>query len=174
MKKYLILSWVLALLPLQAQAIEVGDIMYHDRTFSPIVNVSGSKMPIGLVYWVNASRDHGLAMALNQPVNDTWANAKSYCANFTTLNANVGSWRLPDQSELIRMGKQQWNGTIDEKFKILNQKLVTITGVGEVLVTGFYHSHTQGSAGVRVDLSTGNISNGTSTTSSHFRCVMAF
>lgn len=176
MKKLTLLTTMLVLLSSTAGAVEVGDIMYHDRTFSSVLDTSGARMPIGLVYWVYPSKDHGYVMALNQPLDAKWADAKTYCYNFTTLNTSIGSWRLPDLQELIRMGKEQWNGVNNDKYNILNKKLATITGVGEQLKSGMYHSHTTSSSGIRVDLSAGQITfnNSANTATSHFRCIMQF
>lgn len=177
MKKNVFALFLLNLIASPVQAVEVGDIMYHDRTFTATyIGASSAKMPIGLVYWTYPSKDHGYVMALNQPVDDTWAQASDYCQNFTTLNTKVGDWRLPDLQELIPMGKQSWNKIGDDKFNVLNKKLATITGVGEALKTGNYHSHTTGNAGVLVNLSTGAIINGNSTNkdTQHFRCIMQF
>lgn len=177
MKKNVFALFLLNLIASPVQAVEVGDIMYHDGTFTATyIGASSAKMPIGLVYWTYPSKDHGYVMALNQPVDKTWKEAKVYCENYTTLNFNVGSWRLPDFPELIAMGKQSWNGVGDDKFNILNKKLATITGVGEALKTGNYHSYTQTSYGNLVDLSTGTpaTSGNTNSSTQHFRCIMQF
>ena len=158
-----------------AHAVEVGDIMYHDQTFSPTyIGASSAKMPIGVVFWTYPSKDHGLIMALNQPVDDTFANAKVYCENYTTLNFNVGSWRLPDRYELMHMAKQSWNGVSDDKFNVLNKKLATITGVGEQLKSGNYHSMMNSNYGYPINLSTGVLGTSRNSSTIHFRCIMAF
>lgn len=159
-----------------AEAVEVGDIYYHDKTFSPIVKIDGAKMPIGLVYWVYPSKDHGYIMALNQPVADTFVNALRYCGNYTTLNTRVGDWRLPDFQQMVVMGNEQWNGVKNNKFTVLNQKLATITGIGEALVAEWYNSNTTNSGGIQVFPSTGNQAWGgvVSANSVRFRCIMQF
>lgn len=173
MKKIYLAISALVLFSSVAQAVEVGDIMYNDKTTSSKANVSG-KIPVGLVYWVNLTKDHGYVMQLGQPVADTWANAKNYCDKYATAGFNIGSWRLPDLPELVRMSKQTWNGVSDDKFKVLNAKLATITGFGEQLVSDWYHSHTNSSAGVMVYLSTGQVYTSTVGDSRRFRCMMPF
>lgn len=110
-------SGILAIQP--AAAVEVGDIYYSDKTFSATYN--SSKMPIGLVYWVYPSKDHGYIMQLNQPAAMTFANAKTHCANYTTLNTTIGTWRLPDFHETLLMAKESWNGVSNDKFNVLKK-----------------------------------------------------
>lgn len=51
MKKNVFALFLLNLIASPVQAVEVGDIMYHDRTFTATyIGASSAKMPIGLVY----------------------------------------------------------------------------------------------------------------------------
>lgn len=166
-------SGILAIQP--AAAVEVGDIYYSDKTFSATYN--SSKMPIGLVYWVYPSKDHGYIMQLNQPAAMTFANAKTHCANYTTLNTTIGTWRLPDFHETLLMAKESWNGVSNDKFNVLNKKLATITAIGEQLLTNTnYISNTTNSSGIYVNLSQGTFSerNAVSSGSTRFRCIVQF
>lgn len=65
------------------QAVEVGDIFYHDGSFDK--TVKDDKVPVGLVYWVSERRDHGYIMTLDQPAKMTYVSADSYCNSYVTL-----------------------------------------------------------------------------------------
>lgn len=136
MKKIIGLSLLTAMmLPFAAQAVEVGDIMYYDKTYSTTIDTS--KMPIGVVYWVNTDRTKGYVLSLPQPADMNLATAKSQCANFSTLGTNAGEWKLPTMHQGFTMMTRRWNGTTDNKFTNINAKLATIT-TGQPLKSSYY------------------------------------
>ena len=91
-------------------------------------------------------------MALNQPNDMTYANAVAYCQSYQTVGAAKGRWHLPNPTELIHMGKEQWNGTSNNKFAELNAKLATITDLGEQLKAGsFYFAHSSAQYKFKLD-----------------------
>ncbi len=131
MKKICFFALLAGLLSVnKAQAVEVGDILYNDGTISNVVD--DSKIPIGLFYWVSNRKDFGYIMALNQPDDMTYANAMAFCQSYQTLGTKKGDWSLPNRPELIKMGKEVWNGTLSDKFTLLNNKLASIS-IGEQL-----------------------------------------
>lgn len=134
MKKILIIT-TLMLWSFNALAVEVGDVYYHDKSFS--TEVETAKMPIGVVYWVNIDRTTGYVLALLQPADMDLATAKTQCANFSTLGTNAGNWKLPTMEQAFKMVTQRWNGVIDQKFSVINRKLSKIT-TGQALKSGNY------------------------------------
>ena len=113
------------------QAVEVGDIFYHDGSFDK--TVKDDKVPVGLVYWVSERRDHGYIMTLDQPAKMTYVSADSYCNSYVTLGTDKGEWKLPTFIELLRMGNERINGVSNTKFTTLNNKLKTLP-TGQALV----------------------------------------
>ena len=174
MKKilYAVLTLVFALATLPAAAVEVGDIYYHDGTFSNTFTTD--KMAVGLVYWVSARKDYGLIMALNQPDDMTYANAMAYCQSYQVLGIPKGTWHVPNRIELVHMGKEQWNGTANDKFTQLNAKLATITGIGESLKAGsMYWARSNNKYRFKLDSYGVDTQTGASATGA-VRCVMYF
>lgn len=156
----------------QAQAVEVGDIYYHDGTFSN--TFTSDKMAVGLVYWVSARKDYGFIMALNQPDDMTYGNAEAYCQSYQVLGIPKGTWHVPNRMELLHMGKEQWNGTANDKFTQLNAKLATITGIGESLKSGsMYWARSQSRYRFKLDAYGVDTQSGASATGA-VRCVMIF
>ena len=171
MKKilYMVLTLVFALATRPAAAVEVGDIYYHDGTFSNTFTTD--KMAVGLVYWVSARKDFGHIMALNQPDDMTYDNAVAYCKSYQTLGAAKGRWHLSNPTELIHMGKEQWNGTANDKFTQLNAKIATITNMGEPLKAGsYYWAYSSGHYQFKLDVYGVQTSSGNGAV----RCVMNF
>lgn len=172
MKKFLYLgALLLGFWINQARAVEVGDIYYHDGTFDNTYNAG--KMPVGLVYWVSARKDYGYIMALNQPDAMSYANAVTYCQNYQILGVAKGTWHMPNRMELLRMGKEQWNGTANDKFVQLNNKLTTITGIGEKLkASSYYWARSVSYYVMKLDIY--GVTTVSSSSSQNLRCVMNF
>lgn len=175
MKKILSLIILAILLsPNNSGAAEVGDIYFHDKTFGS--SVGEGKLPIGMVFWVSKSKNHGLVMQLNQPAAIPWTDARAYCANLTTLGTKIGDWHLPSLMEMLRMSKSTWGGgTTDNKFNYLNNKLTALTGIGEAMVAANYHTFAA-NGGVMLNPSTGvpGYAGSLNTGTQRARCVMAF
>lgn len=170
MKKILgLMAAILCFPSFETGAVEVGDIYYHDNTFDN--TYLSSKMPVGLVYWVSARKDHGFIMALNQPDDMTYDNAIAYCKSYQILGVAKGTWHVPNRLELVHLGKEQWDGTANDKFNQLNNKLATITGIGEKLKAGSYY-WARSSAKYLMKLDTYGVTTGSS--SGAVRCVMDF
>ena len=109
-----------------AQAVEVGDIYFSDGTFNS--SMQTGKKAIGLVYWVSPGKDFGLIMSLEEPSSTLNAyNADVYCEEYYTEGTYAGDWWLPKRIEMLRMGNEKINGTANNKFTTLNNKLNTIT-----------------------------------------------
>lgn len=135
MKKIFLLCTTLLLWHSPAQATDVGDIYYSDKTFS--TNLNSSKMPIGVVFWANVDQTKCYVLALPQPADMNLATAKSQCANFSTLGTSAGNWKLPTMKQAFQMRTQQWLGVSDNKFTNLNKKLTSIT-TGQALKASDY------------------------------------
>ena len=119
-----------------AQAVDIGDIFYHDGSFDK--TVKDDKVPVGLVYWVSQKHDHGYIMSLDQPAPMTYVSADSYCNSYVTLGTTQGEWKLPNAMELLRMGNERINGVSNTKFTTLNSKLKTLP-TGQQLVADQYY-----------------------------------
>ena len=151
-----------------AQALEVGDIYYSDKTTSKDLN--SSKLPIGLVYWVNDAKDYALVMALPQPADMNQVTAKAQCDNYEPLGTAKGDWHLPNLIEAMRMVSQKWNGIADNKFSTLNTKLAKVT-TGQALKNSYYWT-TAYQYKWKVNPSTGDFSyDGTTSNNRSVRCV---
>lgn len=109
------------------QAVKLYDVVYHDGTTSTSTSVSG-KTPIGIVYYVqpDGKNLHGLIMSLEQPMVGTRQEAIDYCAGYVTKGTNVGDWRLPNVTEMLRMGNEYSQGNLNTKYWDLQQKLALI------------------------------------------------
>ena len=109
-----------------ANAVEVGDIYYTDKTFSS--TVQSGKKAAGMVYWVSANKDYGYIMSLEEPATTLNPyNANVYCQEYQIDGKTLGEWRLPYFVELVRMGNETINGQNNNKFTTLNNKLKTLT-----------------------------------------------
>ena len=109
-----------------ARAVEVGDIYFSDKTFAS--SMQSGKKAIGLVYWVSPNKDFGLIMSLEEPASNLNAyNADVYCSEYFTDGTLAGDWWLPKRIEMLRMSTEKINGTSNNKFTVLNNKLKTIT-----------------------------------------------
>lgn len=151
-----------------AQALEVGDIYYSDKTTSKDLN--SSKLPIGLVYWVNDAKDYALVMALPQPADMNQVTAKAQCDNYEPLGTAKGDWHLPNLIEAMRMVSQKWNGIADNKFSTLNTKLAKVT-TGQALKNSYYWT-TSYQYKWKVNPSTGDFSyDATTSNNRSVRCV---
>ena len=171
MKKIVLMSLMMlaALHTQNAAAVSVGDILYHDGTFSS--SFTSDKMAIGVVYWVSPQNGFGHVMALNQPNDMTYENAVAYCESYQTVGAAKGRWHLPNPTELIHMGKEQWNGTSNNKFAELNAKLATITDLGEQLKAGsYYFAHSSAQYKFKLDAYAAPTTGGNGAV----RCVLNF
>ena len=120
------------------KAVNLYDVVYHDGTTSSATSVSG-KTPIGLVYHVepDGTNMHGLIMSLEQPVLGTRQEAIDYCANYVVKGTNVGDWRLPNVTEMLRMTNEYSLGKLNTKFQDIQKKLPAIM-YAEPLVSGSY------------------------------------
>ena len=120
------------------KAVKLYDVVYHDGTTSSATSVSG-KTPIGLVYHVepDGTNMHGLIMSLEQPVLGTRQEAIDYCANYVVKGTNVGDWRLPNVTEMLRMTNEYSLGKLNTKFQNIQKKLPAIM-YAEPLVYGNY------------------------------------
>lgn len=120
------------------KAVKLYDVVYHDGTTSSATSVSG-KTPIGLVYHVepDGTNMHGLIMSLEQPVLGTRQEAIDYCANYVVKGTNVGDWRLPNVTEMLRMTNEYSLGKLNTKYWDIQQKLPAIM-YAEPLVYGSY------------------------------------
>ena len=125
-----------------AYSVEVGDVFYHDGTFDKTVR--DDKVPVGLVYWVSARRDHGYIMTLDQPAAMTYVSAQSYCNSYVTLGTKKGEWKLPNAMEILRMGNERINGVSNTKFATLNAKLKTLPTGQELLADSWYWIESRG------------------------------
>lgn len=170
MKKFYAIVAILLMVSETAMAVEVGDIYYHDKTFDN--KVIADKMPIGLVYWVSARKDHGYIMALNQPSPMDYAAARTYCQNYQTLGTGIGDWSLPYRIELLRMGNERIDGVSNTKFTDLNNKLKTIS-IGQALVADYYY-WALSSSPYRCYLNKFGLNTGSATNSFYVRCVTRF
>ena len=54
-------------------------------------------------------------------------NADVYCEEYYTDGTVAGDWWLPKRIEMLRMGNEKINGTANNKFTTLNNKLKTVT-----------------------------------------------
>lgn len=162
----LLLSW-----PLAVFSVEVGDIFYHDGTFNKTLD--SSKVPVGLVYWVSARRDHGYIMALDQPAKMNYTSAVSYCDSYITLGTTKGQWKLPNLMEGLRMGNEQINGVKNTKFTTLNSKLNTIPNGQQLVADQYYWIESR--SGTLTTLNKYGFTSSTSTSAMNYpRCVKAF
>ena len=93
MKKLALLLTVLTL-AFPAQAVEIGDIYYSNKSFSS-TPVDGL-LPIGIVWQVNDAGNGGLIVALEQPGSKNWERAKTYCRLYLTRGTKAGDWFMPD------------------------------------------------------------------------------
>ena len=120
------------------KAVKLYDVVYHDGTTSSATSVSG-KTPIGVVYYVepDGTNMHGLIMSLEQPVLGTRQEAIDYCANYVVKGTNVGDWRLPNVTEMLRMTNEYSLGKLNTKFQDIQRKLPAIM-YAEPLVYGNY------------------------------------
>ena len=120
------------------KAVKLYDVVYHDGTTSSATSVSG-KTPIGVVYYVepDGTNMHGLIMSLEQPVLGTRQEAIDYCANYVVKGTNVGDWRLPNVTEMLRMTNEYSLGKLNTKFQDIQKKLPAIM-YAEPLVYGNY------------------------------------
>lgn len=120
------------------KAVKLYDVVYHDGTTSSATSVSG-KTPIGVVYHVepDGTNMHGLIMSLEQPVLGTRQEAIDYCANYVVKGTNVGDWRLPNVTEMLRMTNEYSLGKLNTKFQDIQKKLPAIM-YAEPLVYGNY------------------------------------
>ena len=69
--------------------------------------------------------------------------AIDYCAGYVTKGTNVGDWRLPNVTEMLRMGNEYSRGKLNTKYWDLQQKLALIYNA-EPLKHGnrtFYYWH---------------------------------
>ena len=113
-------------------------------------------------------------MALNQPDDMTYGNAEAYCQSYQVLGIPKGTWHVPNRMELLHMGKEQWNGTANDKFTQLNAKLATITGIGESLKSGsMYWARSQSRYRFKLNAYGVDTQSGASATGA-VRCVMIF
>lgn len=155
-----------------AQAVEVGDIYYHDGTFDRTVR--DDKVPVGLVYWVSRRRDYGYILSLEQPASMNFSSATAYCENYVTLGTKAGDWRLPYVIELARMGNERIKGVSNTKFDTLNAKLQSIPNGQQLLSNKYYWVKVSGTNGLMY-LNTYGIRSTTSSTSMFYpRCVKMF
>ena len=121
-----VLSLALGLFCSTAKAVEVGDIYFSDGTFNS--SMQTGKKAIGLVYWVSPGKDFGYIMSLEEPSTTLNAyNADVYCEEYYTEGTLAGDWWLPKRIEMLRMGNEKINGTANNKFTTLNNKLKTVT-----------------------------------------------
>lgn len=109
------------------KAVKLYDVVYHDGTTSTSTSVSG-KTPIGIVYYVqpDGKNLHGLIMSLEQPMVGTRQEAIDYCAGYVTKGTNVGDWRLPNVTEMLRMGNEYSQGKLNTKYWDLQKKLAPV------------------------------------------------
>lgn len=151
-----------------AQALEVGDIYYFDKSTSK--DLDPDKLPIGLVYWVNDAKDYALVMALPQPTDMNLTTAQAQCNNYEPLGTAKGDWHLPNLIEAMHMVSQKWNSIVDNKFTVLNDKLGKVT-TGQALKNSYYWT-TSYNYYWKVNPSTGDFSYDTTTSNNRsVRCV---
>lgn len=164
-----ILTWTFP-----AKSAEVGDIYYHDKTFSNKVNPD--KVPIGVVFWVSPDNNFGLVVSLEQipnPLNITDANA--YCTNFSTLGTSPGSWVLPRIDDLLKLGNsynRQTKSIINNLTKI-NNVLKTIDIASQIKETR-YIAYSNTGYSYKVNLTTGNLASTNSNEKLEVRCITGF
>lgn len=154
-----------------SQAAEIGDIYYHDKSINS--SIDDAKLPIGVVYWVSPDKNFGLILSLNQPEKMNNAAANNYCANYMTLGTKAGDWQLPQLYELVRMGKEQWDGIDNNKFEVLNTALAKLSMATPLKSDSGYIA--SGTKAWNANLSTGALGMGNSTTNTYYvRCVTGF
>lgn len=171
MKKILLSfpALLISLWSFNAAAVDVGDIYYSDKSFNS--SIVSSKMPIGVVFWVNTDKSQAYVLALNQPSNMAISVAKTQCANFSTLGTKAGDWKLPSMKQGFSMITQRNNGVSDNKFTILNNKLTKVE-TGQALKNDYYWTLGYQNKW-KVNPSTGDMNYDASTSGSRaVRCVM--
>ena len=169
---------ILMLLTLAAPAksAEVGDIYYHDKTFSD--KVDPDKVPIGVVFWVSPDNNFGLIVSLEQIPNPlSPRDANTYCSNFSTLGTSPGDWQLPRVDELLKLGNSfspETNALTTNLTKI-NNVLKTIPIASQLKSTNYvayfnlniYRTY-------YVNLGTGDVNNISDFHEYEVRCITGF
>ena len=154
-----------------AKSAEVGDIYYHDKTFSN--KVDPDKVPIGVVFWVSPDNNFGLIVSLEQLPNTLGVtDADAYCNNFSTLGTNPGDWHLAYADDLFKLGNMYDNktGKLTNNLSIINNALKNIPTASQLKSTIYvtYNS----SYGAGVNLSTGEFTS--SNGKFEVRCITGF
>ena len=178
---------MILILATPAKSAEVGDIYYHDKTFSN--KVDPDKVPIGVVFWVSPDNNFGLIVSVEQ-INDTLnlTEAKAYCGNFSTLGTKPGDWSLPRIDDLLKLSNSystELNG-MSNNFTKINNILKNIPTASQLKSANYiaygsdetiYSSGYDRSYAFYVNLATGAI-NGTGLTISaqkyEVRCITGF
>lgn len=150
---------------------EVGDIYYHDKTFSN--KVDPDKVPIGVVFWVAPDKNFGLIVSIEQlstPLNSH--DAKSYCANFQTLGTKVGDWTLPRIDDLQKLGNSYKNGKLTNNFTTINNVLKKVPLASQLKAANYI---AYGVYGYWAHLSNGYVGYAGSTSAQYeVRCITGF
>ena len=140
-----------------AKSAEVGDIYYHDKTFSN--KVDPDKVPIGVVFWVSPDNNFGLIVSVEQITNKlNLTEAKAYCSNFSTLGTKPGDWALPAIDDLLKLGNSfsVELGGLTNNLTTINNILKTIPVAGQLKSTTYIANGISGYP-ANVNLSTGAI-----------------
>ncbi len=123
MKKLALLLTVLTL-AFPAQAVEIGDIYYSNKSFSS-TPVDGL-LPIGIVWQVNDAGNGGLIVALEQPGSKNWERAKTYCRLYLTRGTKAGDWFMPDFLQMFPIDKMQNRRINARTFLHINDRLALV------------------------------------------------
>ena len=166
------LVMIILILAAPAKSAEVGDIYYHDKTFSN--KVDPDKVPIGVVFWVSPDNNFGLIVSLEQiPNKQGSGDANTYCSNFSTLGTKPGDWQLARVDDLLKLGNSynaETNAMTTNLTKI-NNILNTIT-IASPLKSDWYIAY---GGGYCVNLSSGKVKYGyINSTKCEVRCITGF
>ena len=174
--KNLCFSLIMMILTLAtpAKSAEVGDIYYHDKTFSN--KVDPDKVPIGVVFWVSPDNNFGLIVSIEQIPNQLGTtDANAYCSNFSTLGTKPGDWQLARVDDLLKLGNSYNAETsaMTTNLTKINNVLKTITIASELKSTNYIAYSSSNT--YYVNLSTGAVASTSSSSAKYeVRCITGF
>ena len=174
MKKLALLLTILAL-AFPAQAVEIGDIYYSNKSFSS-TPVDGL-LPIGIVWQVNDAGNGGLIVALEQPGSKNWERAKTYCRLYLTRGTKAGDWFMPDFLQMFPIDKMQNRRINARTFLHINDRLALVKEARalkeDVYMTSSDYADDKKTA-IGINLPTGELVKLKKKGRHAFRCMMSF
>lgn len=174
MKKLALLLTILAL-AFPAQAVEIGDIYYSNKSFSS-TPVDGL-LPIGIVWQVNDAGNGGLIVALEQPGSRNWERAKTYCRLYLTRGTKAGDWFMPDFLQMFPIDKMQNRRINARTFLHINDRLALVKEARalkeDVYMTSSDYADDKKTA-IGINLTTGELVKLKKKGRHAFRCMMSF